>query len=369
MSQHLVLVGAGHAHMMVMQHLAEFPSAGHRVTVIGPGPHHYYSGMGPGMLSGIYRPEEIRFNVREMAERRGATFVQDRVVAVDAAARELRLSDGNRIDYDVVSFNTGSGVPVDARLAAHPHVVPVKPIERLLHARERILADIVERRLNVVVAGGGPAGVEVAANLRRLAHEAGRGAEITLVAGDRLLASLGARVRGMVLRRLRRLGVTVIEGARATGASASAVLLGTGASLACDYLFAAVGVAPSSLFRDSGLPVGPDGGLRVNRHLQCVAHPEIFGGGDCICFEPRPLARVGVYAVRENPILLENLRRTLDGGPLAVFTPQPRYLLAFNMGDGTAVVAWKSIVFGGRIGFRLKDHLDRSFMRRFQAGA
>ena len=119
MSQHLVLVGAGHAHMMVMQHLAEFRSAGHRVTVIGPGPHHYYSGMGPGMLSGIYRPEEIRFDVRAMAERRGATFVQERVVAVDAAARELRLSDGRRIGYDVVSFNTGSGVPVDERLAAH----------------------------------------------------------------------------------------------------------------------------------------------------------------------------------------------------------------------------------------------------------
>ena len=143
--------------------------------------------------------------------------------------------------------------------------------------------------------------------------------------------------------------------------------LSTGASPAGDYLFAAMGVVPSPLFRDSGLPVGPDGGLRVNRHLQCVDHPEIFGGGDCISFEPQALARVGVYAVRQNPILLENLRRSLDGAPLATFTPQASYLLAFNMGDGTAVVAWKSIVFGGRLGFRLKDHLDRSFMRRFQS--
>ncbi len=365
-SKHLVLVGAGHAHMMVMQNLAAFRADGHRVTVIGPGVHHYYSGMGPGMLSGMYRPEEIRFDVRAMAERRGAEFVQDRVVRVDAAARRLELSDGRRIDYDVASFNTGSGVPVNDGLAAHPHVVPVKPIERLLDARVRILADLGKRRLSLVVVGGGPAGVEVAANLRRLSRAPGQGADVTLVAGDRLLASFDARVRDRVLRHLARLGVAVIEGSRAVGATADRVALSTGRTLACDYLFAAVGVAPSPLFRDSGLPVGPDGGLRVNRHLQSVAHPEIFGGGDCIRFEPRPLARVGVYAVRQNPILLENLRRRLRGEPLAEFSPQPHYLLAFNMGDGTAVVAWRSLVYDGRLGFRLKDHLDRSFMRRFQ---
>ena len=33
-------------------------------------------------------------------------------------------------------------------------------------------------------AGGGPAGVEVAANLRRLAHGAGEGAEVTLVSRE-----------------------------------------------------------------------------------------------------------------------------------------------------------------------------------------
>jgi NADH dehydrogenase FAD-containing subunit len=365
--KHLVLVGAGHAHMTVMQHLAEFRAAGHEVTVIGPGPHHYYSGMGPGMLSGIYRPEEIRFDVRAMTERQGAQFVQDRVVAVDASARELRLTDGRRIRYDLVSFNTGSGVPVDDRLAAHAHVVPVKPIEMLLHARARILRDLGERRLSLVGVGGGAAGVEIAANLRRLTHGQGRGADITLVAGDRLLPAFASRVRKRVLRRLRELDVAVLEGVRASAASASAVALSTGPPLPCDTLFAAVGVTPSSLFRDSGLPVGEDGGLRVNRHLQSVAHPEIFGGGDCISFAPRPLARVGVYAVRQNPVLLENLRLSLRREPLAVFTPQASYLLAFNMGDGTAVVAWKSLVFDGRLGFRLKDHLDRSFMRKFKS--
>jgi NADH dehydrogenase FAD-containing subunit len=366
MQKHLVLVGAGHAHMTVLKRLADFTAAGHRVTVIGPGPLHYYSGMGPGMLSGIYRPEEIRFNVKHMALSRGASFIEDLVVRVDPARRELQLQGGGRVAFDVASFNTGSGVPIDERISAHEAVVPVKPIEKLLDARHRIIEALKQRKLSIVVAGGGPAGLEIAANLRRLARDASGAAEISLVAGERLLAGLEPAVRRRAERGLSRLSVTLIEGQRVDGASGRSIRLTSGESRPCDFLFMAVGVRPSALFRDSGIPTGDDGGLLVNRFLQSVAHPEIFGGGDCICFEPRPLAKVGVYAVRQNPVLLQNLQRALVGGELIPFTPQKDYLLAFNMGDGTAVVRWKSFVFGGRIGFALKDYLDRRFMKMFQ---
>jgi hypothetical protein len=70
--------------------------------------------------------------------------------------------------------------------------------------------------------------------------------------------------------------------------------------------------------------------------------------------------------VRQNPVLLRNLGRALDGGGLVPFSPRERYLLAFNMGDGTAIVRWKGLVFNGRIGFAVKDYLDRRFMKMFQ---
>jgi NADH dehydrogenase FAD-containing subunit len=174
-------------------------------------------------------------------------------------------------------------------------------------------------------------------------------------------------VQRQAKRALDRLGIRLIEGQKAASAEARSVRTTTGDSYACDFLFMAVGVQPSRLFQDSGLPVGADGGLLVNRYLQSVAYPEIFGGGDCISFEQRPLAKVGVYAVRQNPVLLQNLGRALDGGDLVPFKPQEHYLLAFNMGDGTAIVRWKSFVFDGRIGFALKNYLDRRFMKMFQA--
>ena len=71
--KHLVLAGAGHAHLETMRNIRSFVEDGVRVTVIGPAPNHYYSGMGPGMLGGFYQPAEIRFAVKKQveAQRRG----------------------------------------------------------------------------------------------------------------------------------------------------------------------------------------------------------------------------------------------------------------------------------------------------------
>ena len=130
--------------------------------------------------------------------------------------------------------------------------------------------------------------------------------------------------------------------------------------------FVAIGIRPSPLFRDSGLPTGEDGGLLVNDFLQCVDHPELFGGGDCITLAGSPLARVGVYAVRQNRPLHHNRLAFLEGKPLQRFDPGGDYLLILNLGDRRGLFRRKEIVWNGRLAFRLKDYLDRRFMRTFQ---
>ena len=129
----------------------------------------------------------------------------------------------------------------------------------------------------------------------------------------------------------------------------------------------ALGVVPSPIFNESGLPTGPDGGLRVNRFLQCTAYPEIFGGGDCIYFEDCPLDKVGVYAVRQNPVLFHNLQSALDGAAMQPFDPGGDYLLIFNLGEGEGVFHKQWLTFGGRPAFILKDIIDRRFMKKFQS--
>ena len=366
MGKHLVIVGAGHAHLTVLKNLTEFKNSGHDVTVVSASPLHYYSGMGPGMLSGIYRPEEIRFNVKKLSEDRGAAFVEDKVVKVNPDEKKIDLQSGNQISYDAISLNTGSFVPVAESMTTDETVFTVKPIENLLKARKKIVEILKNQKLTATVVGGGPTGVEIAGNLDRLVRNENGKCRITLVAGTRLLPHFKGSVRQRALNSLSGRNVQVIEGARLSAIKDGAVELSDGAVLQSDIIFMAIGVKPSALFEDSGLPIGPDGGMLVNQYLQSVSHPEIFGGGDCISFEPQPLAKVGVYAVRQNPILLHNLLSTLNGHELRQFVPQKSILLALNMGDGTAIVNWHSMVWGGRLGFALKDYIDRKFMRAFQ---
>ena len=367
MGKHLVLVGGGHAHLTVLSNLAGYVQSGHRVTLIGPSPYHYYSGMGPGLLSGIYRAQDARFHVKKMAEDRGGTFVQDKVIKIDPGQRTLNLQSGKQVSYDVVSFNTGSDVPLSPLVSAPPeNIVPVKPVFNLLLARRVILPALKQKSMEFIVIGGGPAGVEITANLWRLVNENRGKALIRLIAGRKLLVGLPEKVQGLALRSLTDRGIAVTEGNRVKEMTRDEIRLTDGSSHSFDVAFMALGVQPSRIFHDSGIPKGPDGGLLVNSFLQSVAHLEMFGGGDCVSFAEQPLAKVGVYAVRQNPILLHNLLAALEGKEMKAFMPQKDYMLIFNMGNGRGILWKKNFLWEGRLAFLLKDYIDRKFMRKFQ---
>lgn len=366
MAKHLVFVGGGHAHLTALTGLRDTVQAGHRVTLIGPSPYHYYSGMGPGLLSGVYRPAEARFHVKKMAEDRGATFIEDRVVLVDPGRRTLALGSGAEVRYDAVSFNTGSEVPMDLLDSTGADVFPVKPIENLLAARRKIREAGLGKRFRVIVVGGGSAAVEIAANLGHLGRDTGKIGGITLVSRSAVLGEFPEKARAQARGALARWGVETIEGIAVESIDNGGVRLEDGANLEGDMVFVAIGIRPSSLFRDSRLPTGKDGGLLVNDSLQCVDHPELFGGGDCVSLEGSPLARVGVYAVRQNRPLHRNLSAFLDGRPLQRFDPGGDYLLILNLGDRMGLFRRKGIVWSGRLAFHLKDYLDTRFMRKFQ---
>jgi NADH dehydrogenase FAD-containing subunit len=366
MRKHMVFTGGGHVHLTALLRLRDYLRAGHRVTLIGPSPYHYYSGMGPGLLSGIYRPAEVRFHVKKMAEDRGAAFLEDRVVKVEPARRALILGSGEELRYDVVSFNTGSEVPADIVDPSADNVFPVKPIENLLAARKKVLDAPGGQSLRAIVVGGGTAGVEIAANLGRLGRESGKIGRITLVSRSKVLDDLPGKARALVRDALARLRIELIEEVGARSIGKGVVRLDNGVNLQGDMVFVAVGVKPSSLFADSGLPTGTDGGLLVNDSLQCVRYPDLFGGGDCITLDGTPLERVGVYAVRQNRLLHRNLLAFLEGRPLRRFDPGGVFLTILNMGDGSGIFRRKEFVWDGPFAFRLKDAIDRRFMRKFQ---
>ena len=367
MGKHLVLVGGGHAHLTCLKMLQQYVDRGHRVTLISPTPFHYYSGMGPGMLGGTYAPQEIRFNIRRMAESAGAAFVEGAVMHIDGQKRLLTLATGQEIAFDVASFNTGSSVPLTSVTVTDcQNVFPVKPIINLLQARRTILDLMPRGKLRILVVGGGPAGLEIAGNTWKLVHEHRGEAQITLLAGRKLMGNLPDQVRHLALKSFQARAIEVIEGVHLSALEPGSARLADGRQLPFDVALLALGVKAAPLFADSGLATGADGGMLVNEYLHAVDHPHLFGGGDCISFQPRPLDKVGVYAVRQNPILFHNLLASLEGGSLMPFQPQSDYLLIFNLGNGKGIFWRKNCVWHGRLAFILKNYIDRKFMRKFQ---
>jgi NADH dehydrogenase FAD-containing subunit len=364
----LVLIGGGHAHMVTLANLEKIVAKGHEVCVIGPSEHHYYSGMGPGMLSGTYRPEEIRFATRHVVERQGGTFRLDKAARIDAQDKSVLLESGDAVPYDVLSCNAGSHVPQPPIEGNRDDIFTVKPIERLMQAKARLVDHFKRQVPKVVIVGGGPSAAEAAGNVWQLAQAGGgRRADITIVAGGTFMSAFPPSLRRRITRTLTRRGIVIREKAYAASISSATVTLDSGDSLPSDFIFLALGVTPSAIFADSGIATGPDGGLRVNRFLQSVQHPDIFGGGDCIYFQDQPLDKVGVYAVRQNPVLYHNLVARLEGGNLMPFDPGGDYLLIFNLGGRVGVLKKRRLEFGGRLAFLIKDYIDRKFMREFQA--
>ncbi|MDY6824922.1 MAG: FAD-dependent oxidoreductase [Thermodesulfobacteriota bacterium] len=369
MPKHLVLAGAGHAHLTILSQIADLTNAGHRVTVVSPSVFHYYSGMGPGMLGGTYSPQAIRFPVRQMTETSGGVFVEDSISRIDPDRKILHLASGDHLSYDVLSVNIGSYVPDTLIVGSREDVFPVKPIDRLMAARERILslpAAAGNKQPVVAVVGGGPAAAEIAGNVWHLANATGCSLpEIYLFTGTGLMTRFPAGVRQRAGKILTKHGVHIDETGFVRGVHTGGVTLASGETRPADVIIMAPGVRPSPVFGDSGLPVGPDGGLRVNAYLQCTAYPDILGGGDCIYFEPSPLDKVGVYAVRQNPILYHNIKAALAGNGLRPFDPGGDYMLILNLGGGIGVLKKRWVTFSGKPAFRIKDYIDRRFMARF----
>ena len=363
----LVLVGAGHAHLTTIARLESIIEAGAEVTVISLGSYQYYSGMGPGLFSGRYSPGEVRFNVRRFSERHGAKFIEARVTAIHPREHRIILADSSFVPYDVISFNIGSVIDASgAGIESCGDLQPVKPVERLFDARCRIKSMLEERPVRVVVVGGGAAGVEIAANGAALGRCAKNSISVTLATNRRILRGFPDHVRRKSLRKLERLGLRVIENNAVTKCRGGSVLLESGDEIGYDVGFLATGTKPPNVFVNSGLELGVTRGLLVGPKLNTETHPEVFGGGDCIDFAPRALEKVGVYAVRQNPILLQNLKSSISGEPLISFEPQRHYHLILNFGDGTGLSHRSPFTLRGPLAFILKNKIDSGFMRKFQ---
>ncbi|MDJ0865877.1 MAG: selenide, water dikinase SelD [Myxococcota bacterium] len=356
----LVLVGGGHAHVQVLRRFGMRPQAGVRLTLVVDRPEAVYSGMVPGFVAGQYARHELEIDVRPLAMRARAAVVVAAAVGIDAETRRIELAGRPPLRFDTASLDVGSTVAGTALPGVREHAIPTRPIGDFV-ARVDAWLTSASAGARVVVVGAGAGGVELAFALR-----ARLGAPVTLLeAGDRVLPGAPEVLAQRVERAAAARGIAIRTGARVASVGADRVCLEDGGEVPGELCVWVTGATPPAWLRDTGLPSDPQGFVCVGPTLQVEGHESLFAAGDCAHFAPG-LPKAGVYAVRQGPVLEHNLRARIEGGVPRRYRPQRDFLALLNLGDGSAIGARSGRSFEGRGAMRLKDWIDRRFMRRFQ---
>jgi selenide,water dikinase len=362
-----VLVGGGHAHVIVLDHLAHAAPDVH-VTLVAPYERQIYSGMLPGWIAGHYGIEQCAIALRPLAQRAGVQWVQARAIGLEVDQRRL-LTEHGSLEFDLLSIATGSDAALQAIEGAAMHALPLRPIEAFIANWEpRWISWCAERApRRIAVVGAGAAGVEVALAIVQAGRKAALPLSVQLISAGALTPALSGSARRRCARQLAQARVTVHQQA-AIAIDRSSVRLAGGGELPADAAILANGPAPPGWLQDSGLQRDPLGFVAVERSLRSTSHPFVFAAGDCATLPAAPHPKSGVYAVRTGSRLARNLAASLAGQPLDHFEPQRRALYLLSAGARYAIGSWGPLGFEGRWAWRWKDRIDRRFIARFSVG-
>jgi pyridine nucleotide-disulfide oxidoreductase family protein len=359
----LLLLGAGHAQVSVLASLAQQRMAGGDILLVTPHTRQFYSGMVPGLIAGRYAEDDCAIDVVPLAKAAGVHLRIGQAAALDAAARTVTLADGEQIDYDVVSINTGPVQDRERIPGAREYALFVRPIENFIALWKQTRALAEERPLSVVLVGSGAAGIELVLAVRAAL---GARAELALVADGPLLESYTEAVRRSATAALKRAKVQVLQG-RCTAVERKHVVVGGSMRVVCDVPIIATGSDAPAWLAASGLATNEQGFIRVGASLQSASHANVFASGDIIVRDDLPHPRSGVYAVRAGPVLAANLRAFVAGGVLTPYVPQPRSLNLLSTGNGRAIASWGTWSTQGRLMGWWKDRIDRAFIQKYRA--
>ncbi|MHA1594122.1 MAG: FAD-dependent oxidoreductase [Candidatus Baldrarchaeia archaeon] len=287
----------------------------------------------------------------------GVKLVIDEVVEIDASSKVVKTAKGEKFPYDKLILATGS-VPVMPPIPGSD-LENVFPTPKSLDALSNVVK-AVEKAKNVVIIGGGFAGVEIAAEVSR------RGKKVSIVemlphclqlAFDEEFCEKGEE-------HLKNHGINVYTGVKAErfvgDGAVKEVELSNGEKIPADVVIVAVGVRPNTkLATDMGLELGPFKAIKVDEHMR-TSNPDVFAAGDCcekisfITKKPSNL-RLASIGAREGKVAGINAAGgdVTFPGVIGVFSTE---FLGFGMGaagftEKAAKEEGIDVVVGNAVGF------------------
>ncbi len=362
LTKDIVLIGGGHTHALTLRSWGMSPLPGARLTLINPDPAAPYSGMLPGLVAGHYDRDALMIDLVRLARFAGARLVLGRVVGMDRAKREIHVPGRAPIRYDVASIDIGVTSDMPGIPGFGEHAFPAKPLGPFADAWERhVRKALAGESGKAVVIGAGVAGMELG---MAMAHRLGPGTVTIVEAAPNPLPGTSEGTRSELLRQLERLGVTLMTGSPVVEVTQNGVVLSSGHRLPSDFTVGAAGARAQAWLAETGLKLH-EGFISVGPTLASLDDPSVFAVGDCAHLSHAPRPKAGVYAVREAPVLLDNLRAAVAGLRPRSYHPQADYLKLISCGDKRAVADRSGLRTSGAWLWHWKDWIDRKFMNKF----
>lgn len=260
--------------------------------------------------------------------------------------------DGRRsdVEYDDLLIAVGAvpgtfGIP-----GVSDHALFLKEVQDARRIRRRVL-DCLEmssspgltreermRLQTFVVVGGGPTGVEFAAELhdfmvRDLADAypgaAPRARIILLEATPKILGAFDQTLSEYTAKHFRRARISVRTDARVVNVAEDRLMLHDGTEIPFGLMVWATGNAPTAFVKNLSLPKDGAGRLLVGADLRVKGEESIYAMGDCSVIEGGALPATGQVAEQQGRYLAHAFRARLRGKTPPPFRYRPMGMLAY----------------------------------------
>jgi NADH:ubiquinone reductase (H+-translocating) len=347
----VVIVGVGFGGLNTARALAR-AGAAVDVTVVDRDNYHGFWPLLYQVATAGLGPDDIAHPIRGLFSDTPNVHVRlGTVEGVDFERRHVVLDNDDTLDYDDLVLAVGSSTSDFGIPGVDEHAFPLKTLPDAVRLRNHILATferadarpelVDEGALTIVLAGGGPTGVELAGSLseligRNLAGDF-RGLDVTrarvllVEALDHLLGTFSPKSQEHATQALRAKGVEILLGAPIAKVTADHVTLSDGRVIATHTVVWTAGVRANPLADRLGLEQGKGGAIKVGPDLAVPGRPEVCVIGDMSAATDRhgqPYPQLAQVAIQGGKLVAHNIVRRHEGKPPRPFHYRNKGIMA-----------------------------------------
>jgi NADH dehydrogenase len=357
----IVIIGGGFAGLNLAKELLNHPQI--QVTLVDKNNYNFFPPLIYQVATAFLEPSSISYPFRKFfAGKKNLQFRLGELLSVVPAENKVILSNGE-LSYDHLVFATGAETSYFGMENVMKNAIPMKTLNDAIVMRNTLLKnlekaaickEIRKRRklLTIVVAGGGPTGVEVSgmfAEMRKniLLKEYPEldttASNVYLVdGGDALLAPMSEASQKDTLEALTKLGVVVKLNSKVTDYVDDTVFFENGETIKTKNLIWAAGVT-AKIFE--GMPAesyGRGRRMATDAFNKVNATENIYAIGDTAILTadanfPNGHPQVAQVAIQQGINLAKNFKASLQNKPLKPFVYNDKGSMAI-IGKNKAVV-------------------------------